>query len=210
MKMEKIMKTYNTLERVRAKDFRLALIIGLSGFVTTLVMGGMLYHVSKNNMMAVDKDGDIVSLMRTSEDAVRMIEADNHIRLFYDRFFSYNKSNYEQQVELGLHLCGLGGKLLYEAYRDKNWYNSVVNNDLEVESFVVGDIRMEYINGVLTFQADGMQRITKGKIVEERKLDITGNIFPSKGGRVAKLNPHGLKIDNIVITDNSKVDNEKK
>ena len=111
----------------------------------------MIYLVSKNNVMAVDKDGDIVSLTRTTEAEIMNIEADNHVRLFYDRFFSYNKSNYKQQVELGLHLAGISGKRLYETYSDKDWYSNVVNNDLLIQSKVMEDIEFLYYNGQLYF-----------------------------------------------------------
>lgn len=186
-----------------AKNTRMALIMAFSGFVTTLIMGFLIYNVSKNNMMAVDKDGDIVSLMRTSEDNVMMVEADNHIRLFYDRFYTYDKSTYEKQVELGLHLTGQSGRVLYETYKAKNWYNKVVNNDLEIESAVIGNIRMNMAGSVVLFEAEGLQKTKRGSLIEYRKLNIKGTIYQSKDGRVKSLNPHGMKIDDIVITDNS-------
>lgn len=204
--MEKIIRTYNTVEKVMSKNTRMGMIMAFSGFFTTLVMGFLIYNVSKNNMMAVDKDGDIVSLMRTSEDNLMKVEADNHIRLFYDRFFTYDKSTYQKQTELGLHLTGPSGRALYETSVAKNWYNKVVNNDLEVESSVLGDIDLFMVGGVLAFEAKGLQKIKRGGIVEYRKLDIKGIIYQNDDGRIRTLNPHGMKIDDIVITDNSKME----
>jgi hypothetical protein len=154
----------------------------------------------------VDKDGDIVSLTRTTEAEVMTIEADNHVRLFYDRFFSYNKSNYKDQVELGLHLSGLSGKRLYETYTDKDWYSNVVNNDLLVQSKVLEEIEFLYENGHLYFYSKGLQKISRGDIVEYRHLDLRAKIVRNNKGRLKKLNPHGMIIDNIVITNNNRMD----
>ena len=172
-------------------------------------MGALIYQVSKNNVMAVDKDGDIVSLTRTTEADMLTIEADNHVRLFYDRFFSYNKSNFKQQVELGLHLSGISGKRLYETYSDKDWYSNVVNNDLLVQSKVLGDIEFSYDNGSLYFYSKGLQKISRGEIVEYRHLDLRAKIIKNNNGRIKKLNPHGMIIDNIVILNNDRMNGYK-
>jgi hypothetical protein len=204
--MEKIIKSYNSIDRVLDKNRKVTLFIISMSFATCLIMGFLIYQVSKNNVMAVDKDGDIVSLTRTTEAEVMTIEADNHVRLFYDRFFSYNKSNYKDQVELGLHLSGLSGKRLYETYTDKDWYSNVVNNDLLVQSKVLEEIEFLYENGHLYFYSKGLQKISRGDIVEYRHLDLRAKIVRNNKGRLKKLNPHGMIIDNIVITNNNRMD----
>lgn len=207
--MEKIIKSYNSIDKVLDKNRKITLFIISMSFLTCIIMGVLIYRVSKNNVMAVDKDGDIVSLTRTTEAEMLTIEADNHVRLFYDRFFSYNKSNYKQQVELGLHLAGISGKRLYETYNQKQWYSNVVNNDLLIQSKVLGDIEFSYDNGQLYFYSKGLQKISRGEIVEYRHLDLRAKIVKNNNGRIRKLNPHGMIIDNIVILDNDRMDGYK-
>ena len=207
--MEKIIKSYNSIDKVLDKNRKVTLFIISMSFLTCIIMGVLIYRVSKNNVMAVDKDGDIVSLTRTTEAEMLTIEADNHVRLFYDRFFSYNKSNYKQQVELGLHLAGISGKRLYETYNQKQWYSNVVNNDLLIQSKVLGDIEFSYDNGQLYFYSKGLQKISRGEIVEYRHLDLRAKIVKNNNGRIRKLNPHGMIIDNIVILDNDRMDGYK-
>lgn len=207
--MEKIIKSYNSIDKVLDKNRRVTLFIISISFITCIIMGALIYQVSKNNVMAVDKDGDIVSLTRTTEADMLTIEADNHVRLFYDRFFSYNKSNFKQQVELGLHLSGISGKRLYETYSDKDWYSNVVNNDLLVQSKVLGDIEFSYDNGQLYFYSKGLQKISRGEIVEYRHLDLRAKIVKNNNGRIKKLNPHGMIIDNIVILNNDRMNGYK-
>lgn len=207
--MEKIIKSYNSIDKVLDKNRKVTLLIISMSFLTCIIMAVFIYKVSKNNVMAVDKDGDIVSLTRTTEAEMLTIEADNHVRLFYDRFFSYNKSNYKQQVELGLHLAGISGKRLYETYSQKQWYSNVVNNDLLVQSKVLGDIEFSYDNGQLYFYSKGLQRISRGEIVEYRHLDLRAKIVKNNNGRIRKLNPHGMIIDNIVILNNDRMNGYK-
>ncbi len=206
--MEKIKKTYNTIEKVLDKNRRITMITVFSSAIVTLIMGCLIYQTSKHNLLAVDKDGDIVSLTRATESELMIVEAENHIRLFYDRFFNYNKSNYKERVESALHLTGKSGKRLYETYRLKNWYNNVINNDLILTTKIVKDVQFHYSKGKLTFKVYAVQRISAGNIAEYRHLDIRGRIIKASNGRIRKLNPHGMLIENIVITNNSKCDDE--
>ena len=45
--------------------------------------------------------------------------------------------------------------------------------------------------------------------MEYRHLDLRGRIHKSTNGRIKKLNPHGMIIDNIVITNNNKMNGYK-
>ena len=71
------------------------------------------------------------------------------------------------------------------------------------------DIEFLYDNGQLYFYSKGIQKISRGDIVEYRHLDLRGRIHKSTNGRIKKLNPHGMIIDNIVITNNNKMNGYK-
>ena len=206
--MEKIKQNYNTINKV-VNGYRVfALIISLSALLISLFLSVMIYNVSQNKILIVDGQGDILSASKSSEEAVFQIEADNHIRLFYSRYFSYDKTNYKQRVESGLSLAGKSAITLYETLKLKGWYDKIINNDLMIESYVQ-NIKFYNQDGQLFFQSKGFQKVIRGDVTELRNLDLKGSISHNSSGRVLELNPHGLIIDNISIVDNSQVNNEK-
>jgi hypothetical protein len=202
--MEQIKNNYNSINKVVNGYRSFALIVVTSSLVLVLFLCFMIYQVSNNKLLVVDGQGDILSASKSSEDAVFKIEADNHIRLFYARFFSYDKTNYKQRVELGLALSGKSAITLYETLKAKGWYDKIINNDLMIESYAQ-TIQFYQQDGKDYFQTKGFQKVIRGDITELRNLDLKGSISKNSSGRVLETNPHGLIIDDIAILDNSVV-----
>lgn len=209
--MDNIKQTYNTIDKTLNR-FRWVAIIAIgSSLLLALIMSVFIYKVSTNNMLAIDRDGDIVSAKKVNESEYFEIEADNHVRLFYSRFFTYNRNNYRKQIELGIYLCGESSRRLYETFKQKGWYDAVVNEHLNIESDVIGSVEIKPIGkNKLSFFAKGFQIVSKGELTEKRHLDIKGTI--NKTNRIKGKNPHGLEIDDIVIVNNNlfntNIDNE--
>jgi len=208
--MSKIKDNYNSISKI-VNGYRIfSVFISLCSFVTIIILGILIYTVSQNKIMVVDGEGDILSASKTTEASVFKIEADNHIRLFYSRFFSYDKTNYKNRVESGLLLSGKSAVNLYETLNIKGWYDKVVNNDLIIESYVQSIQFFEDKKNIgLSFNAKGFQKVMRGSFIEIRNLDIKGNISKHPSGRVMEINPHGLIIDNIAVLDNSVVKTEQ-
>lgn len=207
--MEKIKQNYNSINKIVNGYRSFALIISTISFVLATFLAIMIYQVSQNKILVVDGQGDILSASKTSEEAVFQIEADNHIRLFYSRYFSYDKTNYKQRVESGLSLAGKSAITLYETLKLKGWYDKIINNDLMIESYVQ-NIKFYNQDGQLYFQSKGFQKVIRGNVTELRNLDLKGSISKNNSGRVLEINPHGMIIDNISIIDNSQVNNPNK
>ena len=201
--MEKIIGAYQTFDKILAKNQKMSLYFAGGGLVAFLVACVMVFQISQSDMLAIDKDGDIVSLTHTSSSEKFVIEADNHIRLFYSRFFTYDKSNYKIQTELGLLLSGTSIRRLYETYEKENWFDIVVNNDLILESYVTEPIQFKNTELGLFFVAKGEQKITRGEIIEYRHLDLEGYVIEHEVGRVKQKNPHGMKIVRSVLLNNN-------
>lgn len=204
--MEKIKQNYNSINKIVNGYRSFALIISTISFVLATFLAIMIYQVSQNKILVVDGQGDILSASKTSEEAVFQIEADNHIRLFYSRYFSYDKTNYKQRVESGLSLAGKSAITLYETLKLRGWYDKIINNDLMIESYVQ-NIKFYNQDGQLYFQSKGFQKVIRGNVTELRNLDLKGSISKNSSGRVLEINPHGMIIDNISIIDNSQVNN---
>jgi hypothetical protein len=202
--MEQLKNNYNSISKVVNGYRSFALIVVSSSLVLVLFLCFMIYQVSNNKILVVDGQGDILSASKSSEEAVFKIEADNHIRLFYSRFFSYDKTNYKQRVELGLALSGKSAITLYETLKAKGWYDKIINNDLMIESYVQ-TIQFYQQDGKDFFQTKGFQKVIRGDITELRNLDLKGSVSKNSSGRVMETNPHGLIINDIAILDNSVV-----
>lgn len=199
------MNTYHAFDKILKKN-QITSYLFLGGGVLTFLIGCvMVYMSSQKDMLAVDKDGDVVSLTRTSSSEKFVIEADNHIRLLYSRFFSYDKSNYEEQVGLGLLLGGKALRNLYETYDNENWFDIIVNNDLIIESYVDAPIKFSERESGLFFVATGVQKITRADLIEYRHLDLEGYVVKHEVGRVKYKNPHGMKIVQLVLLNNKKI-----
>lgn len=206
--MEKIKNNYNSINKVVNGYRSFALIVVIISLLLTLFLGAMIFIVSQNKIMVVDGQGDILSASKSSEEGVFQIEADNHIRLFYSRFFSYDKNNYKQRVESGLSLAGKSSITLYETLKIKGWFDKIVNNDLMIESYVQ-TIKFFNQDGQLKFESKGFQKVIRGDFTEIRNLDLKGTVGKNSSGRVMEINPHGLIIDNISIIDNSVINSNK-
>jgi hypothetical protein len=202
-------KHYNSIYKVMNSYRFFALLIIVGNLCVSCFFGYILYNVTQNNIMVVDGQGDILSASKTSEDNLLKIESDNHIRLFYSRFFSYDKLNYKKRTEQGLHLVGKSGVNLYETYKIKGWFDVVVNNDLIIESNVQ-TIKFSNFENKILFETTGFQKIKRGdNIAETRNLNIKGSISIHPNGRQIETNPHGLIIEDLVVINNSVVKNEK-
>lgn len=200
--MEKVVNAYNSIDKSLSKFRNLTLIISVGSIIACCFMGYLLYEQSSKDMWAVDKQGDIVSLTKINSNEAFKIEADNMIRMFYSRFFTYDKSNYKEQVELGLYLGGESVKRLYETYVANNWFNTIINNDIIVVS-TVKDIQLEVTgSNKAVFLVKGEQELIRHNVKELRSLNIKGTVYAHPNGRVVQKNPHGLKIDNVVILEN--------
>jgi len=208
--MNKIKDNYSSISKIVNGYRAFSVFVSVCSFVTVIILGILIYTVSQNKIMVVDGEGDILFASKTTESSVFKIEADNHIRLFYSRFFSYDKTNYKNRVEAGLSLSGKSALNLYETLNIKGWYDKVINNDLIIEAYVQNiQFFEDKKNTVLSFNAKGFQKVIRGSFVEVRNLDIKGTISKHPSGRVMEINPHGLIIDNIVVLDNSEIKTEQ-
>lgn len=202
--MEKIKNNYNSINKVVNGYRSFALIISCISLLLGAFLGGLIYQVSQNKILVVDGQGDILSASKSTEEAVFQIEADNHIRLFYSKYFSYDKTNYKARVESGLALSGRSAITLYETLKLKGWYDKIITNDLMIDSYVQ-NIKFFNQDGQLYFQSKGFQKVIRGDFTELRNLDLKGSISKNSSGRVMETNPHGLIIENISIIDNTVV-----
>lgn len=201
--IENIKSKYNTIDKVIEGSVKKSNIISVFSVTAVIIMAILLYMNNQKGAYILDNQGDIAFGSKVNENDLFLIEVDNHLRLFYARFFNYDKSNYKEQLELGLYLGGVSVKRLYETLEAKGWYSQMVNHDL-ISTAYIEDIQAKVVsNGVAEFYVKGIQIIKRGDLEEKRHLDIRGVVKKSPNGRVKFKNPHGMIIDNLVVQDNT-------
>ncbi len=201
--IENIKSKYNTIDKVIEGSVKKSNIISVFSVTAVIIMAILLYMNNQKGAYILDNQGDIAFGSKVNENDLFLIEVDNHLRLFYARFFNYDKSNYKEQLELGLYLGGVSVKRLYETLEAKGWYSQMVNHDL-ISTAYIEDIQTKVVsNGVAEFYVKGVQIIKRGDLEEKRHLDIRGVVKKSPNGRVKFKNPHGMIIDNLVVQDNT-------
>lgn len=200
-KYEKLKQYFQTQDVSNNKLRKFAFLSIVVSSVTVLIsVIGMIYfyHLSSVNTYVLDKDGNIASAFKEDLSGQKEVEIDNHIKMIYGSFFTYNASNYKKQVEKGLNLMGEQGRLLYQTYSQNNWYNMVVQNSLDVTG-VVDSIKINSAVKPYQFESYGRQFIKRFNVVEVRALNTRGVIYDVS--RVKEKNPHGLRAE-LNITDN--------
>lgn len=156
------------------------------------------YNLATSNIYVMDKGGNIATAFKQDIEGQKEVEIDNNIRIIYNTFFTYNSNNYKNQIDKGLNIMGEKGRLLFQTYKENQWFNNVAQNNLDISS-IVDSIKIDAHDKPYHFKAYGRQFIRRFNIVEERRLWTEGEVYDVP--RVMQKNPHGLEA-NLFITDN--------
>jgi len=197
--MKEINNKIMTLDKAVQKSTSFMWIAILVLLFSAILSAGSIYYAiekSNDNIFVLDDKGDINPAYKSGNRANLEIEADNHIRMFYDTFFSFDKINVDSQVKKGLELGGKGVKDLWKIYRQDNYYNQVKQNNMIIKS-VVDSIKFDLRTSPYKARVFGVQKLQSGTITEYRNLDM--DITLIKTARVKNKNPHGLSIEYIFI-----------
>ncbi len=180
----------------------LALIIALLSVVIAIGYSFYIYNQTSNKVFVMDDGGDINPATKTDRFSQLAAEGDNHIRMFYSTFFSYDPANIESQVAKGIELGGEDVKNLWKVYNQKNWYNKVKQANIIIEA-VVDSTFFDFKNTPYRAKVYGRQIRRSGNEYSTYSLNMTCDLISVS--RVKMKNPHGLLIDNIIL-ENEKID----
>ena len=183
----------------------LALIIALLSVLSAIGYSFYIYNQTSNKVFVLDEGGDINPATKTDGFSQLAAEGDNHLRMFYSTFFSYDPVNVETQVAKGIELGGEDVKNLWKVYTQKNWYNKVKQANIIIEA-VVDSTFFDFKSTPYRAKVYGRQIRRSGNEESTYSLNMTCDLI--KVSRVKSKNPHGLLIDNIIL-ENEKIDNRK-
>lgn len=200
-KLEKLKSYFQQADESANKLRKIMLLVIVFCLLIVLVSVGSLfyfYSLATSNVYVMDKGGNIATAFKQDIEGQKEVEIDNTIRIIYNTFFTYNSGNYKGQVEKGLNMMGEKGRLLFQTYKENDWYNNVIQNNLDVSS-IVDSIKINSHDKPYQFKAYGRQFIRRFNLVEVRQLNTQGDIYDVP--RVMQKNPHGLEVS-LSITDN--------
>ena len=190
---------------------RISLVLVILIFSLSFI--GLYYYTSKelekanNRVFLLEASGNMMVAgamdVVSREDFELMVE--DHIRDFYQLFFSFDENNYSDNTERALKLIGSSGLELFDNYRRDNVLsrlreaNAVV--EIQVEQVIID---VKNINNIRA-QVKAVQTTRAGNNSISRRMD--SNVFNiiKKGVTRTLDNPHGLRIENLVIVDKSEV-----
>lgn len=135
----------------------------------------------------------------------RIYEYENHVKLFYSLFFSYDENNYKQHIDDALYLIGDSGKALYKLYQDNHLYAQIMQNNLIVDTKVDAiDINMDKLPKEGTVYA---RQFIKNTAQSEQEITIQNMhaTFSLHDVARSRKNPHGIKLDHFTIFNNERI-----
>jgi len=132
----------------------------------------------------------------------RTFEYEDHVKDFYRLWYAFDEHNFEENLEKGLYLVGECGISLFDTYKEDRVLEKLQEKNLSL--FVsVEEISINTETRPVSGYIKGTQTIKRlaGKMT--RRMDCT---FTLHNVSRSRENPHGVKIENWEIVNNSKVE----
>ncbi|MCG8339947.1 MAG: hypothetical protein MI674_01550 [Cytophagales bacterium] len=135
----------------------------------------------------------------------RIYEYQNHLKLFYSLFFSYDENNYQQHIEDALYLIDDSGQELYQLYQDNRLYDQVLQNNLIVQAQVDSiSINMDQLPREGVVYARQFIKNTAHSAGQTAIQNMHATFLLQDVARSIK-NPHGVKLDKFTIFNNERI-----
>lgn len=135
----------------------------------------------------------------------RVFEYEDHVKDFYGLWYAFDEHSFQRNTEKGLYLIGECGVKLLDVYKEERVFSKLQEKNLKV-SVAVEDIAINLETRPVTGYIKGAQTISRLGGEMSRRMDCTFTLYDVDRSRE---NPHGVKIENWQIIDNSKIEKEK-
>ena len=182
--------------------------------VSNIIMGlGCMYsviatkHQAQKSIWVISPSKQVyhAELSHDIQGPARIYEYQNHVKLFYSLFFSYDENNYKDHIEDALYLIGDSGQALYALYQDNHLYDQILQNNLIVEAHVDSIcIDMDKLPRQGVVYARQFIKNTAHNASQTTIQNMHASFSLQDVGRSSK-NPHGVKLDNFSIFNNDRM-----
>jgi len=194
-------KSYNSLKIVCIVSIVCVSLV----FCVTYIFLNLENKELASRIVYIDGSGMIGSgqVKSMSDKDIQEVQIKAAIKYAVPYLYSFNSSNFDENIEKGLLLFGHSGKQILSEYINQKVRERVLSSNLEVEC-IISEKDIELKMGtdktvaVVVFQ----QTFSSGKLRGKRQLTVQMDIFKTK---IATQNPFGYQIDNWVVLSEQKV-----
>lgn len=179
-------------------------IITLAFIIALLYQSSKITDVTKN-MLVIDTKGQLYDATTTNSSDARIFEYENHIKMFYTYWYSFDENTFKEHIEKGLYLIGEKGKELLNEYVDLGVERSLSEKNLRYDVQIT-DISIDMNTVPASGYIEGIQTGRRAKGLGSRKLCVKFTLYDVARSRT---NIHGCKIDNWEIYESSIINENK-
>ena len=175
--------------------------------VAAVVLMAVFMHseLEKQSMMiyVMDKSGVISTADRNELDVSgRLFEYEDHAKTFYRKWYAFDESNFESNVESALYMIGDVGKKMYQKYMEDNILRTLRQMNMSV-TVEIKEVYVDMNTMPRTGHITGVQTIKRTKGSVSRNMNCTFELWDVSRSR---NNPHGVKIEKWDVINNSVIE----
>jgi len=165
----------------------------------------MFQELDKQTAMiyVMDKTGAISTADKYELDVSgRLFEYEDHVRTFYRKWYAFDESSFEPNIESALYLIGEVGKKMYQKYAEDNILRTLrqMNMTVQVE---INEVYVDMNTIPRTGYITGIQTIKRTRGSVSRNMNCSFELWDVSRSR---NNPHGVKIEKWTVTNNSVIE----
>jgi hypothetical protein len=156
--------------------------------------------------LVIDTRGNTYQTAVIPAKEMRIYEYENHVKTFVNLWYAFDESNYEKNIEAGLHLIGDMGKELLNEYNDVAILGSLIQKNIRYGVSIKDiTIDMETLPVSGTLQAIQTGYRARGSI--SRNMRVSFTLYDVARSRE---NVHGCKISEWKVKFIKQEDNDEK
>ena len=151
----------------------------------------------------MDKSGAISTADKNELDVSgRLFEYEDHVKTFYRKWYAFDESNFETNIESALYLIGDVGKIMYQKYMEDNILRTLKQMNMSVMVDIT-EIHVDMNTMPRTGYITGIQTIKRTKGSVSRNMNCTFELYDVSRSR---QNPHGVRIEKWNVMNNSVIE----
>lgn len=191
-----ILKEFTTIERnIRRNNLTVIGLIALM-MVMVVVFVVALFKINSfyaSNRLVLERDGYVHKVSMISEKDALEIEIKDFMTSFYSSFYSFNQFNLDKNINMGLYKGDESLRGLYVKYKNEDWYNTVIQQNIDQVSQIKDDgFTLDVSVYPYKVSVQGVMVLRKGD--QQKQFVLNGTCMVEVVTRDFPKNPHGLFI----------------
>lgn len=138
-----------------------------------------------------DNSGRVYSTTTVETKDMRSFEYENHVKMFFTKWYAFEETTYEDNIRDGLELIGDQGKELLNEYNDVNILNTMIQKNIRY-TITITDVKVNMNTIPISGLIKGVQTGHRAKGSVSRNITATFTLYDVARSR---KNVHGCKID---------------